>query len=61
MFSVHVSMNFNLYHFSYGYVSVLVGHSRMLCVVADMLVMLLDPSLNGEDAYCTPFSNMNGE
>jgi hypothetical protein len=36
------------------YVSGLVGHSRMLCATADMLVMLLDPSLNGEDAHCTP-------
>jgi hypothetical protein len=29
----------------YVFVFVLVGHSRMLCVAADMLVMLLDPNL----------------
>jgi hypothetical protein len=36
------------------YVSASVGHSRMLCVAVDILIMLLDPILSGDDAHCSP-------
>jgi hypothetical protein len=56
MFPVHaVGMDLNFYDFSDGCPCVCIsGPQQDLCVAVDTLIMLLDPSLSGDDAHCSP-------